>query len=76
MWGDIKLPPLALFGHGAISELSLLSGAKRKLDFKPAMGSFWRQAVGRCLWDTQLLECLARIGSKRPPREEAFPTTD
>jgi hypothetical protein len=40
MWGDIKLPPLALFGHGAISELSLLSGVKRKLDFEPAKGSF------------------------------------
>jgi hypothetical protein len=30
----------ALFGHAAISELSLLSGIKRKLDFEPAKGSF------------------------------------
>jgi hypothetical protein len=35
---------LALFGHGAISELSLLSGVKRKSDFEPAKGSFWRKA--------------------------------
>jgi hypothetical protein len=34
-----------LFGHAAISELSLLSGVKRKLDFEPAEGSFWRKAV-------------------------------
>ena len=32
------------FGHAAISELSLLSGVKRKLDFEPAKGSFWRKA--------------------------------
>jgi hypothetical protein len=32
---------MALFGHAAISELSLLSGVKRKLDFEPAKGSFW-----------------------------------
>ena len=31
---------MALFGHAAISELSLLSGVKRKLDFEPAKGSF------------------------------------
>jgi hypothetical protein len=36
---------LAFFGHAAISELSLLSGAKRKLDFEPAVGSFWRKAI-------------------------------
>ena len=36
---------LALFGYGAISELSLLSGVKRKLDFVPAKGSFWREAA-------------------------------
>jgi hypothetical protein len=36
---------MALFGHGAISELSLLSGAKRKLDFEPAKGSFWRKVA-------------------------------
>jgi hypothetical protein len=35
---------LALFGHAAISELSLLSGVKRKLDLEPAKGSFWRKA--------------------------------
>jgi len=38
---------LALFGHATISELSLLSGVKRKLDFEPAKGSFWRKAVIR-----------------------------
>ena len=37
----------ALFGHAAISELSLLSGVKRKLDFEPAKGSFWREADTR-----------------------------
>jgi len=37
-------PFMALFGHAAISELSLLSGAKRKSDFEPAKGSFWREA--------------------------------
>ena len=35
---------VAHFGHAAISELSLLSGVKRKLDFEPAKGSFWREA--------------------------------
>ena len=35
----------ALFGHAAISELSLLSGVKRKLDFEPAKGSLWRKAA-------------------------------
>jgi hypothetical protein len=35
-------PKVALFGHAAISELSLLSGVKRKLDLEPAKGSFWR----------------------------------
>ena len=38
----------ALFGHATISELSLLSGVKRKLDFEPAKGSFWRKAVVAC----------------------------
>ncbi|SHH03087.1 hypothetical protein SAMN05444169_5355 [Bradyrhizobium erythrophlei] len=38
---------LALFGHATISELSLLSGVKRKLDFEPAKGSFWRKAAVR-----------------------------
>jgi hypothetical protein len=41
------LPVSALFGHAAISELSLLSGVKRKLDLEPAKGSFWREAAGR-----------------------------
>jgi hypothetical protein len=36
---------MALFGHAAISELSLLSGVKRKLDLESAKGSFWRKAV-------------------------------
>jgi hypothetical protein len=36
---------MALFGHAAISEFSLLSGVKRKLDFEPAKGRFWREAV-------------------------------
>jgi hypothetical protein len=31
---------LALFGPAAISELSLLSGVKRKLDIDPANGRF------------------------------------
>jgi hypothetical protein len=35
---------LAHFGHSAISELSQLSGVKRKLDFESAKGSFWRKA--------------------------------
>jgi hypothetical protein len=34
---------MALFGHAAISELSLLSGAE--VGFEPAKGSFWRNAV-------------------------------
>jgi hypothetical protein len=38
------LPVLALFGHAAISGLSLLSEVKRKLDFEPAKGSFWHKA--------------------------------
>jgi hypothetical protein len=33
---------MALFGHAAISELSLLSGVKR---IERAKGSFWREAV-------------------------------
>jgi hypothetical protein len=40
---------LALSGHAAISELSLLSGVKRKLDVVPAKGSFWRKAAVRGL---------------------------
>jgi hypothetical protein len=36
---------LAHFGHAAISELSQLSGVKRKLDFESAKGSFWREAA-------------------------------
>jgi hypothetical protein len=43
-----RLPNLALFGHAAISELSLLSEVKQKLDLEPAKGSFWREAVVRC----------------------------
>ena len=39
------LPLLTLFGHAAISELSLLSGVKQKLDFEPAKGRFWRKAA-------------------------------
>jgi hypothetical protein len=33
---------LALFGHALISELSLLSGAKRKLDLETPKGRYWR----------------------------------
>jgi hypothetical protein len=33
---------LAHFGHAAIAELSPVSGIRRKLDFEPAEGSFWR----------------------------------
>ena len=40
---------LALFGHDAMSELSLLSGVKRKLDFEPAKGSFWRILLQKSL---------------------------
>ena len=36
---------MALFRHAAISELSLLSGVKRKLDLESAKGSFWRKAA-------------------------------
>jgi hypothetical protein len=36
---------LAHFGHAAIAELSPVSGIRRKLDFEPAKGSFWREAV-------------------------------
>jgi hypothetical protein len=32
-------------GHAAIAELSPVSGIKRKLDFEPAKGSFWRKAA-------------------------------
>jgi hypothetical protein len=35
---------MAPFGHAAIAELSPVSGIKRKLDFEPAKGSFWRKA--------------------------------
>ena len=38
---------MALFGRAAISELSLLSGVKRKLDLQPAKGGFWRKAAAR-----------------------------
>jgi hypothetical protein len=37
---------MAHFGHAAIAELSPVSGIKRKLDFEPAKGSFWRKADG------------------------------
>jgi hypothetical protein len=40
-----SLPFLAHFGHAAIAELSPVSGIKRKLDFEPAKGSFWRKAA-------------------------------
>jgi hypothetical protein len=43
-------PHMALFGHAAISELSQLSGVKRKLDFESAKGSFWAQS-GRPAFD-------------------------
>jgi hypothetical protein len=47
---------LALFGHAAISELSLRSGVKRKLDLEPAKGSFWRKtAVRQRLWYIDLI---------------------
>jgi hypothetical protein len=42
-----RLPFMALFGHAAISELSLLLGVKRKLDFESAKGRFWRKGVVR-----------------------------
>lgn len=35
----------ALLGNAAIAELTLLSGVKRKSDFEPAKGRFWREAV-------------------------------
>jgi hypothetical protein len=38
----MALPLLAHFGHAAIAELSPISGIRRKLDFEPAKGSFWR----------------------------------
>ena len=44
---DMRL--LALFGLAAISELSLLSRVKRKLDFELAIGSFWREAAARAM---------------------------
>ena len=37
------------FRTSAISEFSLLSGVKRKLDFEPAKGRFWREAVNLCI---------------------------
>jgi hypothetical protein len=40
---------LAHFGHAAIAELSPVSGIRRKLDFEPAKGSFWRKADFRKL---------------------------
>jgi hypothetical protein len=36
---------VAHFGHAAIAELSPVSGIRRKLDFEPAKGSFWRKAA-------------------------------
>jgi hypothetical protein len=35
----------AHFGHAPISELSLLSGRKRRLDLETPKGSFWRKAA-------------------------------
>src|SRR5260221_7143246 len=35
-----QLPLLALFGHGAMSDLSPLSGVKRKLDFGAVRAAF------------------------------------
>jgi hypothetical protein len=35
---------LAFFGPHAISELSLLSSVKRKLDLETSKGGFWRKA--------------------------------
>ena len=52
-------PRLYLFGHVAISELSLLWGVKRKLDFEPAKGSFWREAVVHLGYDfVPFLSCI------------------
>jgi hypothetical protein len=39
-----SLIKLQNFGHAAIAELSPVSGIRRKLDFEPAKGSFWRRA--------------------------------
>ena len=50
---------MAHFGHAAISQLSLLSWVKRKLDFEPAKGSFWREAAVRA-WDELATEDLDR----------------
>ena len=40
---------MAPFGHAAIAELSPVSGIRRKLDFEPAKGSFWRKAALRVM---------------------------
>jgi hypothetical protein len=39
---------LALFGHGAMSELSPLSGVKRKLDFGAVRAAFDPGCVKTC----------------------------
>jgi hypothetical protein len=41
-------PFMALFGHGAISELSLLSGVKRKLDFRARQGQLLARSGRSC----------------------------
>jgi hypothetical protein len=46
-----RLPFMALFGRAAMSELSLLSGVKRKSDFGPVRSAFETlngRSVGIC----------------------------
>jgi hypothetical protein len=55
----------ALFGHAAISELSLRSGVKRKLDLEPAKGGFWRKEdVGQI---PMSVKCLPKAAVPRAP---------
>jgi len=56
-------PELALFGHAAISKLSLLSGVERKLDLDPAKGNFWREAAVRAIGGYEM--AFASEGTRR-----------
>jgi len=40
----------ALFGHVPISELSLLSGAKRKLYLETSKGGYWQILLKKSFW--------------------------
>jgi hypothetical protein len=67
---------LVLFGHAAITELSLLSEVKRKLDLEPANGSFWREAAIQAAKEGHVLLCSDRdfIGRETRNRQRDLVT--